>query len=798
MIPKLPRAALSIVLTMLVFGANALADVEVAKKGKAQAKIVLPDRSTVIERFAAKELQHHITKISGARLPIIGEKSAEPGTPIIAVGATAVAKKRNIRVDQLQLEEYVIVADDSTIVIAGGDAINDQVREEWMPLVPRNQTGTLFGVYALLKSLGVRWLWPGDSGAVIPNLPTITIKTQHTKAQPLIAQRRIRGVWSSSWRRRINDIVKVDEKWWNKRSHDFELWGKRNGLGQRMNIHVGHAYTDWYKKYHKAHPDWFARQKDGTRNWPKGWPLEFVKLCVSNAEIDDQIFKDFRQRRKKHPSLNTINVTPNDGTSGHCQCQNCRAMDAPGAMILSKGKKRLAMTDRYVRHWNRVAERAIKEFGPDVYVTSYAYSVYATPPVRVKPHSNLLIGFVGMDYLNARRNERERILWKKWTAFKTQKMFFRPNFLNGFFAFPISYIRPMAEDLRRCFDTGMIGTDFDRNCSHFASEGLTYYVLAQLLNDPNQNVDSLINEYCVAAFGPGSEQMKQYYALLEKNTERIYRQYDERKTPRRHGRYRFVRKFFDATFFKQAEKALEQARAKTRKSPAHLRRVNFVAVGLEYAELQEPVMRLADGINETSTGREELQKAIGKKHRFYKKHWNTWSINAPYMMHKEGISSYRSVFGGKIAEQMSNSIDAVTLPLKWRFNIDPAGKGKKELWHSGSFNDQKWLQLRVTLPWQKQGFPGYQGTAWYRTRFNVPDTAKEGQQLALKFPKLYGEAEVFVDGKAVKIRKGAGGVLIAACGNLGKGGTEHVVAVKIGGKQGPSGLAALVSLIKAE
>jgi hypothetical protein len=48
----------------------------------------------------------------------------------------------------------------------------------------------------------------------------------------------------------------------------------------------------------------------------------------------------------------------------------------------------------------------------------------------------------------------------------------------------------------------------------------------------------------------------------------------------------------------------------------------------------------------------------------------------------------------------------------WKFQI-----GDDQRWADPSFNDEKWDNIFAPSPWENEGYPGYDGYAWYRKRF---------------------------------------------------------------------------------
>jgi hypothetical protein len=113
---------------------------------------------------------------------------------------------------------------------------------------------------------------------------------------------------------------------------------------------AGHAFTDWWARYHDEHSDYFAQLPDGTRK-PRREPAR-VKLCVSNPTVAAQWLANAEKAFKSDSSRVMLSAVPNDG-DGFCVCLKCRAMDHPDGPPTIFGY--VALTDRYVKFWNRLA-----------------------------------------------------------------------------------------------------------------------------------------------------------------------------------------------------------------------------------------------------------------------------------------------------------------------------------------------------------------------------------------------------------------------------------------------------------
>jgi len=82
----------------------------------------------------------------------------------------------------------------------------------------------------------------------------------------------------------------------------------------------------------------------------------------------------------------------------------------------------------------------------------------------------------------------------------------------------------------------------------------------------------------------------------------------------------------------------------------------------------------------------------------------------------------------------------MSLESEWKFNT-----GDNAEWKEPGFNDSKWDAIMVPCCWEKQGYPDYDGYAWYRKKF-VPSDALKDNKLVLMVGKIDDFDEVFING----------------------------------------------------
>ncbi len=82
----------------------------------------------------------------------------------------------------------------------------------------------------------------------------------------------------------------------------------------------------------------------------------------------------------------------------------------------------------------------------------------------------------------------------------------------------------------------------------------------------------------------------------------------------------------------------------------------------------------------------------------------------------------------------------------WKFEL-----GDDARWAEPGFDDKKWVTVRVPGTWEEQGFPGYDGYAWYRKRIQIPPEWRT-KRLYLGLGAIDDADEVFVNGHFMGFR----------------------------------------------
>lgn len=315
--------------------------VQLASGFKALAAIVIPEKATEQEKYAASELRNYLNLMTSAVFEIV---NAPVEGSQIALGTAA---------------EAFVPADSGL----GEDGFCIETGE-WGAAVAGGKRGVIYGVYELLERMGCRFFTP--TCEKVPCEPELTLPDVHTRQVPALEYR----------------------------DHNYCDFGQypRFAVKSRLNGHFpsikekfgGHMpYTGFVhtaetlvptEVWGESHPEYFALY-NGKRCTLK----ERTQLCLTNPDVLRVAADKVRQMLRENPGTRIISVSQNDITPG-CQCEKCLAVDreegSPAGTLL-----------RFV---NAIAEEMEPEF-PDVIFDTLAYNYTRPVPRITKPRHNVCV-----------------------------------------------------------------------------------------------------------------------------------------------------------------------------------------------------------------------------------------------------------------------------------------------------------------------------------------------------------------------------------------------------------------------
>lgn len=548
-------------------------DLILAEKGGTAVPIVVAQDASTLTREAVAQLASAIEKMTGVRPTIIAEGPSAVPPRAIWIGLQPAVQKLfpGTNFEFQHPEETLLAANDKHVVIAG--------RDRWVVPGAQTEYGTVNAVYTFMQDqLGVRWLWPGELGEDVISKDRITIAPFERRYHPKIRSRE--GVFHYS---------SLGNKGYGK-SHEWTL-RQRLQLGS-LAMEGGHGFGDWWERYHDKHPEIFALQPDGTRS---GFPNpRTAKLCVSNPLVLKLWLEDVEADLKGNPGKTVFNASPNDGwASGHCVCDNCRAWDHPDGEPRRFNWYKLAevhpaLSDRDVAFANKAGELLKAKYpGKDYRVLMLSYGHSRPAPVAARPADNVLMtlvanfyGRTGLVDIGSTRGDTYREQFDAWTKV-TSSFLWRPNtgspagWQQGL---PDLSTQQTIRDLKDVAAAGCQGIYIDGVWEHWATLGPQYYVMAQLVWDPDKDGQAILADYYQRGFGPAAASVREYYEGLEK------------------ARMAFTAKNLDGGVFlfpelytpallRESQVRLDRAAAAVPTGSLYQQRIAFVQVGLDYTRL---------------------------------------------------------------------------------------------------------------------------------------------------------------------------------------------------------------------
>lgn len=334
----------------------------VVQDHKSDWKISVPDGADRIAVFAAQELRDLLERMTRCGLPVDREPRAQDCIELVED-------------DSLPAEGFRIEVAERHIRIGG------------------NGTGTLYGVYSLLESLGCRFVVPGDD--CVPFLTAVEIEQGTVEESPDVAWRLVRIIDP------LHDVdsgkdVLAQIDWCAKNRINWieccrgwpavAAYGSVRPAADRILktevshaaadrgvkiVPFGHSFFRWCPpaEFFEAHPEYFA-EIDGERR--------AVQLCVTNPHVEKLVAERIIRFFDESPEVSGVTLGPQDGDDW-CNCANCLDADAPLAESSYKGKGMTKRSRSYFEFINHVAGR-VAEKHPDKWILCYAYVMYFDPP----------------------------------------------------------------------------------------------------------------------------------------------------------------------------------------------------------------------------------------------------------------------------------------------------------------------------------------------------------------------------------------------------------------------------------
>jgi len=692
----------------------------VCQDGQAKAVIVVAKGCDAKTQSAANDLQAILEKMSGAKLSIVTDDTSPDGN-LILVGKNKLTDQLGIKIPSgltpnRQEEGFVIVCKDNYLVLAGNNE--------------GPYHGTEYAVYDFLHRLGCRWYMPGEYGEVIPKQKNVTLADFTVEEKPDFKMR--------NWWMHFGPGLAEPEKLWkirNKMNPD-PIFNHPADSSARELIPE--------KVYFKSHPEYYAKNPDGTRNpyLPSLSNPDAVKVAA-------QTIKDYF---KNNPESNSYGFSPDDGLPRDYDPESmklnqgfCDLLGRPGVAAEQ------SITEEWLTFANNVTKEVRKEY-PDKYIAVNGYANRNLPPQGVELDDHMGIMFAAIwccplhafDDPHCWQKVRQGQMLQQWCKVAKNVWIYGYNFqMLATGLTPLPETRKLRRDFPLLKKWGVAGF-FDESRNIWAEAGIaSRYLRSRLEWNANADVDAILNEYYQNWYGKAASTMQAFYNLIEDSIE---------KTAMHGHEDRIMPEVYGPDLVDKLSKLISKAEtlADTEPYKTHVQADRLIYEHLKaYMDMHaaEFDARYADAVNCA----DRMMQIRGKLH----------AINPFYIWNDEngyhtgifywGIEK-RKQYYQKLADMTSGKTGELIalLPKSALFRTDKYDEGIASEWYQPTSQIENWKKIDITRPFYIQGYEDpngypYLGTIWYRFDVDVPAAIKN-KKVILYAATLVPEGWCWVNG----------------------------------------------------
>lgn len=476
-----------------------------AENGQTDYKIVIEEDATDLEEFAATELQYFFEEATGARLPVVYEDEVtySETAKVISIGDTTFQQASGVTANfsELGASGNKVVNKGSAIILTGAQ-----------------KYGSMYAVYDFLKYMFNYEFYEKD---------TFTITKTDKAYVPVINQ---------------TNIPSFDDFRFGDYSHYDNLGGDvRTAYRQRIHYiddevsiggHIPSVLIP-YETYGAEHPDWFSGSGDS--EW---------QLCYSNEELLLEYVERHKQYILANPNATIASMCDRDYNTW-CGCDDCKAVMASYNLYDSNGTLLMTCPEGItgIIFKSKAADLLdawLAEEHPDRHMTYYAHAYFKqrTPPVYTKADGSYQILTNGkaddplktlnpnLQWQVAAIEANRNLSWednaaqgaelKKWSVVSTNVIVYEYPQDAANCLMPYDGIHVQVDNMRFAKSLGHKAYLFQGNYNTQSGGfyDLRKYVVSKISWNVNYDVDTLINNYMNACFGPAAEYMNELYMSM--------------------------------------------------------------------------------------------------------------------------------------------------------------------------------------------------------------------------------------------------------------------------------------------
>lgn len=708
----------------------------IADAGKSEAVVAVSPLAGEWEKRAAADLALYIERMTGAKPKLANTAEAlaaalQSSQPLFVVGQAALAAEPSLKAALAKAAKpNPILRADATVLKRQGNRVY---------LAGTNDASHYYAVADLLQRWGCRWFMPGDFGECIPRHASLAVgDLDEAYGSPFEARR----YWLS-W---LGDTAGKPE------------FMRRNFFSE-VSVPSGHCLAQYTKElippgktmFNVPISDLSTAQHVAKQLLPK-----FVKGEEIMLGLEDGIYESESKQDKELISLQ-----------------------------YDKYFLTQSYTDAFMQFYNQTADILLKQAPQSQSKIGFLiYSNITLPPVRDITAAKPLVGYLapididpihGMDDPRSGPRREYRDMLYRWAKVMQGRLviYDYDQSMLVWRDIPNPSHQAFVQDVQHYRKAGILGVDTECRGA-MATIFTNLYLRGQLLWKPDADVAALLDDFYKKFYGPAAGPMASYWnAIFDawKNTivtEHEYFVAPAIYTPE------LVAKL--KTHLEAAEAAAKAANANDPEGKKIQDRLTFTRLGFEVLDAYLAMVRAANGEVDYAAAVTAGERGLAAREKLT-------AMNGTFTTYKQigengyawwpgEVQQYRELL--PFTNGMKGTLVA-KLPLEWNFRRDAAGVGEKEIWQKQApdltwwksvpqpvspedrrNNPGNWEPIRSDLYAQAQGIltPDYQsftGQLWYQTDLEL-DAAQTQGKLHLRFPGLFNEAWLFVNGEQVAHR----------------------------------------------
>lgn len=718
-------------------GAPGADDLVITREGRAVAVIVIAAGASALERQAAAEIAKYVEMMSGGR-PALAREPAEieaamTGTqPLIVVGEKAFEMAPGLR--------QAVQAAAKPNPHLRADAIVLRRAGRRLFVAGNSEFAHSLAAVELLRRWGVRWYMPGEFGECVPVEPDLAVgDIDWAYGSPF----EVRDFWIS-WLGDPTGAV------------DFK---RHNMLGGRAGRPPSaHALGRYTKGLGKSALD-FAITGEATAEYvARGVEPLFARGQNFSLAMEDGLYQGRGERDQDLLRLRW-----------------------------DKYFLRWSVTDAMLELYSGVL-RNLRTRHPDSRskIGLLAYSNMTLPPVRdVELDRALFVDLApididpshGIDDPRSPARAEYGEMMRRWAKVTKGRLTIY-DYDQGMLVWrdlPNPSHMAFRHDVQHYRLAGILGVDTEsRNA--LVTTFINLHLRAQLLWNPDVDVDALIEEFFVKFYGTAAGPMRRYWqAIFQAWSNTIVTEHEYFVIPAIYTPSLVAALREELGAAEEIVRPLSEKADPTRGDRLLLDRMRFTRLGFELIDSYTAMERSASAETDFAAAITAGERGLAARAALTAMNttFTTTRMESGYAWWPGEVKQYlelRSLTDGQRGRLVSR------LPIEWAFRRDEKGTGEKRgfvtqevdlgLWNARGSATTGWLRkdypdawelVRTDLYAQAQGIlhvdgQSFRGYLWYRTDVDVTEEQAK-QPLRLMFPGLFGACRLFVGGEEMARRE---------------------------------------------